>query len=291
MIIDVHNHPDWHHHNVDKFIENMNQYNIDKTWILSWECPETEYDPGYNKNISPINQHNCIPFSNCLRYMEKYPERFVLGYAPDPRTPDAIDKMNAAITIHGARVYGELKLRMMFDDRDAIRMYKFCGSKNVPVLVHIDYEFNSGRAYPRPNYWYGGGILPFERAIAECEETIFIGHAPGFWAHISGDDQYNKAAYPTGKVAEGGKLIQMLNDYPNLYCDMSAGSGCNALKRDPEFAFWFLNEYQDRILYGRDYFDNQHQEFLATLDLSQEVKDKIFYKNALKLVPLDDVKE
>jgi predicted TIM-barrel fold metal-dependent hydrolase len=290
MIIDVHNHPDWHHHNVEKFIENMDMYNIDITWILSWECPPSEYSPSYNKNISPLNQGKCIPFDNCLRYKEKYPDRFVLGYAPDPREPDAIDKMDAAITIHGARVYGELKLRMIYDNRDAIRMYKFCGEKKVPVLVHIDYEFDTGRAYPRPNYWYGGGIEAFERAIAECENTVFIGHAPGFWAHISGDDQYKTVAYPKGKVVEGGKLIQMLNDYPNLYCDISAGSGCNALKRDPEFALWFLNEYQDRIMYGRDYFDNQHQEFLESLNLSQEVKDKIYFKNALKLVPLDNVK-
>ena len=62
------------------------------------------------------------------------------------------------------------------------------------------------------------------------------------------------------------------------------------MKRDPEFALWFLNEYQDRIMYGRDYFDNQHQEFLESLNLSQEVKDKIYFKNALKLVPLDNVK-
>ena len=85
----------------------------------------------------------------------------------------------------------------------------------------------------------------------------------------------------------GGKLIEMLNKYPNLYCDMSAGSGHNALNRDREFARDFLIEYQDRILYARDYFDNIHQEFLDSLDLPKEVLDKIYYKNALKLVPID----
>jgi len=75
----------------------------------------------------------------------------------------------------------------------------------------------------------------------------------------------------------------MLDKYPNLYCDWSAGSGCNALKRDPEFAKKFLVTYQDRVLYARDYFDNEHQEFLNSLGLSQEILDKIYYKNALKL--------
>ncbi len=79
----------------------------------------------------------------------------------------------------------------------------------------------------------------------------------------------------------------MLRKYPNLYCDISAGSGCNALSRDPEFAVEFLTEFQDRILYGRDYFDNIHQEFLNSISLPDGVLEKIYSGNALKLVPLD----
>ena len=55
-------------------------------------------------------------------------------------------------------------------------------------------------------------------------KTPFSSVMHGLWAHISGDDQYKTVAYPKGKVVEGEKLIQMLNDYPNLYCDISAGS-------------------------------------------------------------------
>jgi len=47
-----------------------------------------------------------------------------------------------------------------------------------------------------------------------------------------------------------------------------------------------LNQYQDRILYARDYFDSKHREFLESLDLSQQVKNKLYFENALKLVPL-----
>jgi predicted TIM-barrel fold metal-dependent hydrolase len=175
----------------------------------------------------------------------------------------------------------------MYDNPDAIRMYRFCGEKGLPVTVHIDYEFNSGRKYPRPNYWYGGGIEAFERAVRACPETIFLGHAPGFWSHISGDDQFDKASYPKGPVEPGGKLIQMLRDYPNLYCDLSAGSGNNALKRDPEFARDFLLEFKTRVLYARDYFDSIHQELLDSLDLPADVLELIYSGNALRLVPLD----
>ena len=33
-IIDAHNHPDWHGHNLERFIANMDQYGISKTWLF-----------------------------------------------------------------------------------------------------------------------------------------------------------------------------------------------------------------------------------------------------------------
>lgn len=284
MIIDAHNHPDWHGHNLDKFLANMDQYGIDITWLLSWECPQDEFDPAYNKCIPQPGEGGPIPFARCLSYKERAPERFILGYAPDPRRPEAIDKLAAAVEIYGVQVCGELKLRMTYDNPDALRMYRFCGEKGLPVTVHIDYEFDNGMKYPRPNYWYGGGMEAFERAVQACPETIFLGHAPGFWAHISGDGKYDKEPYPTGKVAPGGKLVDMMRQYPNLYCDISAGSGCRALQRDPEFAVEFLLEFQDRVLYARDYFDNIHQEFLNSLDLPAYVFSKIYSGNAIRLL-------
>jgi predicted TIM-barrel fold metal-dependent hydrolase len=46
-----------------------------------------------------------------------------------------------------------------------------------------------------------------------------------------------------------------------------------------------LIEFQDRLLYGRDYFDNRLQEFLNTLELPESVLSKIYAENALRLVP------
>lgn len=286
MIIDAHNHPDWYGYDVKKFLENKNQYNIDITWMLSWESPDDEYDPAYNKILPPPDGSGPISFKRCLAYVQQHPDRFILGYAPDPRRPDAIDRLKAAIDLYGVRVYGEIKLRMMYDNPDALRMFRFCGKEGLPVVVHIDYEFDRDNHYPRPNYWYGGGIDAFERAVKACPDTTFLGHAPGFWAHISGDDQYDKTPYPTGKVQPGGKVSEMLRQYPNLYCDISAGSGRNAFDRDHAFARDFILEFQDRILYARDYLDNTHQPLLNSLDLPQNVLDKIYYKNALKLVPV-----
>jgi hypothetical protein len=285
MKIDIHNHPDWHGYDLVKFLKNMDLYNIDKTWLLSWISPEDEYDPMNIKYIPDPGPGGPIPFARCLSYTERAPERFVLGYAPDPRRPHAIDHLRAAVDIYGVKVYGELKLRMMYDDPDALRMFRFCAEKRLPVILHIDYEFDTDISSMRPSWWYGGGIDAFERAVSACQDTAFLGHAPGFWAHISGDDRFDKESYPSGRVVPGGRLISMLRKYDNLYCDISAGSGCNALKRDPEFAETFLTEFQDKILYGRDYFDNSHQEILEGLGISRSILDKIYYINALKLVP------
>lgn len=288
MIIDAHNHPDWHKHDLNRFLENMSANNIDVTWLLSWETPRDEFDVSYLQCLPPGDETQCaIPLARCLSYAERAPGKFVLGYAPDPRKPDAIDKLDAAVSIYGVKVCGELKLRMMYDNPDAIRMYKWCGEHGLPVTVHLDYEFDNGHKYPRPNYWYGGGIEALERAVQKCPNTIFLGHAPGFWAHISGDDLAEKEAYPRGPIVPGGKVVRMLRDYPNLYCDMSAGSCHTALSRDLEFTKDFLCEFKDRCLYARDYFDNIHQELLNSLDLPADVLEQIYSGNALRLVPID----
>ena len=285
MIIDAHNHPDWCGYNLEKYLDNMKKFGINQTWLLSWESPPDEYPPETQSETPPFDSPGPIPFSRCVSYAERAPGKFVLGYAPDPRKPDAVDKLKAAINIYRVRICGELKLRMMYDNPDALRLFRFCGENRLPVTVHLDYEFPTGKNYPRPNWWYGGGIETLERAVQKCPDTIFLGHAPGFWAHISGDDKYDQEPYPGGKVMSGGKLIGLLRKYPNLYCDLSAGSGLNALKRDPKFAKGFLLEFQDRCLYARDYFDNTHQEFLNGLNLPKKVLAKIYSGNALKLVP------
>ena len=113
-IIDAHNHPDWHGHDLNKFLANMDRYGIEKTWLLNWECPEHEYNVSY-KHVVPApllgSAAGPIPYSRCVSYKERAPERFVLGYCPDPRLPDACARLKAAHEIYGAKVCGELKCR------------------------------------------------------------------------------------------------------------------------------------------------------------------------------------
>jgi hypothetical protein len=240
MVIDAHNHPDWHGHDLDRHLENRDRYGIDKCWILSWECPDDGYDPAaYNKAMLQLDKHGPIPFAGACRML----------------------RGRGTVLCSATR-------------------------RGLPVTVHIDYEFASGGSYPRPNYWYGGGIEPFERAVAGCPNTIFIGHAPGFWGHLSAGDRPDVDMYPTGPVEPGGKVVEMMRTYANLWCDLSAGSAKRAMQRNTEYTLQFLLEFQDRILYGRDDFDNDQQELLRGLGLPDDVLTKILSDNALKLAPL-----
>jgi hypothetical protein len=283
MKIDTHNHADWHGHNLEKFLANMDACGIDRTWLLTWIAPRDEYAPSYY-TVVPPGETGPLPLSRSLAYIEAAPERFVLGYAPDPRRPEAIDQLQAAIEIYGVQVYGELKLRMTYDNPDAVRMFRFCGEQGLPVVVHIDYEFDTGGRYPRPNWWYGGGIEAFDRAVEACPETNFIGHAPGFWGHISADGKHLEAMYPTGPVVPGGRVGEMLRSYPNLYADLSAGSARNALSRDLEHAREFVLAFQDRLLYARDGFGTELDELLEELSLPEDALEKIHAGNAQRLL-------
>lgn len=283
MLIDAHNHPNWHGFNAKKILENMDEQGIDKMWLFSWEVPEDEYSPSYHRVLPPIGTG--VPLADILEVGRQAPDRFVLGYMPHPKRPDAIDRLKAAVEIHGVRVASELKVRVLFDDPDAIRLYHFCGEQKLPITIHLDYPIDhGGGSYPRSNWWYGGSLDAFERALVECPETAFIGHAPGFWAHISGDDLGTKEVYPAGPVLPGGRVPEILRQYPNLYADLSAGSALNALSRDRAFSAAFLAEFQDKLLFGRDYFDTRLMDFLLEMDLPATVFDKIAWRNAQRLL-------
>ena len=100
--------------------------------------------------------------------------------------------------------------------------------------------------------------------------------------------------YPTGPVTEGGRLVELLRRYPNFCGDISAGSGNTALTRDPEFGYWFMEEFQDQLLYGSDlcWPDQQVPQTatlknaLAAAKISQQAFDKIGRGNAERLLGL-----
>ncbi|HID06217.1 MAG TPA: hypothetical protein EYP10_03625 [Armatimonadetes bacterium] len=286
MIIDVHQHVNWHGHNVHKLIENMDAHGIDKCWLLTWECPIEEMGDLDMRSTFSLHGHG-LPLADVIEAARSYPDRIIPFYAPDPRKRYACDYLRQAVEMYGVRGVGELKVRMCFDNPDGIALYHVCGELGIPVLFHIDVTLPRHQPMTRWQLWYCYDIDAVERALKLCPNTNFIGHGPGFWREISGDADESPQVYPKGPVVPGGKLPRLLREYPNLYADISASSGLGALQRDSEHARQFLIEFQDKVLFGRDGFGNEHLDFLRTLELPIEVFEKITYRNALKLVPLD----
>lgn len=287
-IIDVHNHPNWHGHDIDKLVRNMDEHGIEKTWLLAWEISEAEFnvERAYHEHMDPRGL--CAPLWMVVEGLHRHPTRFIGGWAPDPRDRNVRAKLKAAVRIHGIKVFGELKCRMRYDSPDAIATFRYCGQIGLPVLFHLEcppviLKRLCEGIYSWPA-WYGGDMSVVENMCRLCPETNFIGHGPGFWREISGDADASEDGYPHGRVVPGGRLVELLRKYPNLHCDLSAGSGCNSLSRDFDHARKFVAEFQDRILFGRDYFDRSQLDVLAQLDLPEEVQEKVFHRNAERLI-------
>ena len=132
---------------------------------------------------------------------------------------------------------------MAADGPEMRRVYELAGELNVPVLLHFQ-DGPEGQVF-------NGGIQRFASILKAYPKTTFIGHANSFWANISAEAPAD-ISYPTGPVKPGGVTDRLLSDFPNLYGDLSANSGRNALARDPEFAAAFLKRHQDKLMFGSD---------------------------------------
>src|SRR5215468_10387929 len=175
----------------------------------------------------------------------KYPNRFVWSAAADITKPDAAETLTKAVK-EGAQGLGEIKFHVEADGPELRRMYALAAELDVPILVHFqEVPHFDGEGV------FSTGFKRFEAMLKAFSKTRFIGHADAFWANVSAD-YANEAAYPTGPIKRGGVTDKLLADYPNLYGDLSANSGNNALSRDPEFTADFLKRHQDKLIFGSD---------------------------------------
>ncbi len=285
MLIDAHNHPNYHGFTAAKIVQDMDENGIDKTWLLSWDIPQAEYDVPLNQPAMPPGAESGIPLESVLQVGSHAPERFILGYAPHPKRPDANERIKAAVDLYDIRLAGEYKSRVVFDDPDSLRVLRTFGELGLPVTIHLEYGTDhGGSTYPWRDWWYGGTIGALDRALTACPDTILVAHGPGWWSHVSGDGLYDKEMYPEGPVLPGGANPAMLEKHPNLYADLSATSGFNAITRDEEFGRQYLIDYADKLLYARDQYDAKLMDHLKKLALPPEVFEKLAHANAERLV-------
>ncbi|MBS0664149.1 MAG: amidohydrolase family protein [Verrucomicrobia bacterium] len=291
-LVDSHQHVRWHQRNEHDLVADLDAHGIEYAWLLTWNLGPAEQSPEHANYLNPAltlpdGSHPGIPLSDLLATRVQYPRRFVVGYCPHPAWPNAPALLEAAHRMHDVRICGEWKFRLHFDDPRCLAVFRMAGKLRLPVVLHLDVPWlpqpQTGERTFQPS-WYGGTVERLERALQACPETVFVGHAPGFWRKISGDADRSADPYPASPVAPGGRLYRLFDTYPNLVADLSAGSGRNALARDPAHAVQFLTRYADRLLFGRDYYGQELHAFLQTLPLPADVTEKIYSQNAERLV-------
>jgi len=174
------------------------------------------------------------------------PGRFTWFNSYDVTKLDAEQVLTQAAK-DGAQGFGELKFHVAADGPELRRIYALAADLKLPLLIH----FQEVDHFPGEGTWATGYARSFDKVLEAHPKTIFIGHADAFWANVSADYK-NQAAYPTGPIVRGGVTDRWLADHPNLFGDISANSGNNALSRDAAFTAAFLERHQDKLIFGSD---------------------------------------
>ena len=255
---------------------------------------------------------------------DHYPNRFVVfanvdfeGVGNKNWTENAVQQLREDINngARGLKVYKSLGLRnkdtngnrITIDDPRLDSIWALCGEMGVPVLIHT--------ADPKPFWDEFDGHNERWLELKTHPRRKREANNPAPWEQLI-DEQHNmfkKHPNTTFINAHMGwyannlkKLGELLDEMPNM--NVEIGAIIAELGRQPRTAKTFFIKYQDRILFGKDswkpkefptYFrilesDDEyfpyHKKYHAYwamygLDLSDEVLKKVYYKNALRILP------
>jgi len=280
-VIDIHQHVGYSGRPDDVLFAHQRAMGVTKTILLP--AGRDARSPATHQGVANGLQANCLGNQACRRFAQAHPGKYFYAANEVPTLEDAVPEIERYLKL-GAVMVAEQKFGVECDSAEMQRIYDLAAEYRVPVLMHWQHGM------------YNYGFERFHRMLEKHSRTIFIGHAQTWWANIGGNLNDPSVLYPKGKVSPGGLTDRYLSDYPNLYGDLSAGSGLNALTRDEEFARGFLRRHQDRLLYGSDCNDwagagavCQGAQTLAAvrrLAPSKPIERKLLYENAHRLFKL-----
>jgi predicted TIM-barrel fold metal-dependent hydrolase len=99
-----------------------------------------------------------------------------------------------------------------------------------------------------------------DRAVVQALDSpeSYPVQAPSWWVleqvESSSDRLIPFCSVDPRTLVYGAEAVEnLLEGYDNLYGDLSAGSGWNALTRDPEFGQGFLEDHHEQLVWGSDY--------------------------------------
>ncbi|MEZ6054272.1 MAG: hypothetical protein R3B91_13870 [Planctomycetaceae bacterium] len=270
QLIDCHLHINHFDRSIEDTIRHMDATGTTQAFILPLETGE-----------GGVTLHS----ETVLHAYFSYPQRIIPFCQTDIRQPDVLERIRAYHLL-GCRGIGEQKEHVPLKDKRVEAVIALCDELNWPITIH----FQDGKG------GYNQGIQEdLEPYLKKYKQVRIIGHAQSWWANISADVPTDNL-YPTGPVKPGGLLDRLLSDYPNLYADLSAGSGFNALSRDEDFTGGFLERHRKQILFGSDCpcrdgkgenFDGmcysmQLQQFLRRMISDEDALADVFANNHLR---------
>src|SRR5579864_4048904 len=207
-IIDIHQHTNYSGRSDEELIRHQREMGATTTVLLP---AGSKYglaaDAGGNDTVVAIAR--------------QFPRQYYFFANELPDIPEARPVLEKYLKM-GALGIGEQKFPVEVDSRYIDLVAAIAEEHHVPVLLH--FEFMK----------YNLGFENLHKVVARHPKVNFIGHAQTWWANIDKNcDQ--KTLYPTTPVTPGGITDRLLSDYPNMFGDLSAGSGLNALTRDKDF--------------------------------------------------------
>jgi predicted TIM-barrel fold metal-dependent hydrolase len=255
MIIDIHAHicdlrtPDTMDRmplSVDTELRRLDEDGIDMAIVLPWPiCPEAVTIPGlFAEHPDVVSQ---------VRAAAAHPDRLIPFGNLDPRwagnSPDAdFGPLLRRFREMGCLGIGELGGNLHFDDPRVVNVFRQCGEAGFPVVIE-----SCGPGTGQYGLIDEAGSPRLESLLKLAPSTTVVGHGPGFWAEIgAGLTDSAKSGYPRGPLGGEGSLWRLMREYANLRLDLSAGSGYNAITRDPDAGLRFLREFSDRAHFGTD---------------------------------------
>jgi predicted TIM-barrel fold metal-dependent hydrolase len=268
-IIDIHQHTDYTGRTDEQLIVHQHTMGITHTILLpAGRFFGLEAGASGNDRVQDVAR--------------KHPGEYFFFANEVPYLSDARKIITDALKL-GALGIGEQKFMVDADSRAVGIVAEIASEWHVPVLLHFQY----GK--------YNTSFERFHTILEKYPTVNFIGHAQTWWANIDAKADQT-VLYPKGPVTPGGITDRLLTDYPNLYGDMSAGSGLNAMLRDEDHARGFFDRHQDKLMYGSDCSDSvgtgekcSGSQMLATirrLAPNKAAERKILFENAKRVLKL-----
>jgi len=218
-----------------------------------------------------------------------------------------IHEATLADRLPDARDVPGLMHRIAIDDARLDPIWAKCGALGIPVLIHSG-EPNS---FWNPKNKYNERWLELKQEPSRYRSPD---HYPSFDSIMS-EQHHVFRKHPETKFIDAHlgwygndleKLGKLFDELPNVYTEL--GAVLAELGRQPRFARQWMIKYQDRVMMGKDtykkeeyytyfrvletddeYFDyyrKRHAHWkMYGLALPDSVLQKIYYKNALSVIP------